>query len=306
MKINSKQAKVELFFLERIFTVLLVVVLLIGLSSSVSYAPTKISPNPKKMTDAELADIDAQAFFKIEHFASTDLFWTTPTVISQSDIPGTTHYTGGWWSADTGNYNVYQRYNTGSENVIRISLDMEVQAHGFIEAQRHGYRYGWQGDSDLLGNETGQNQWGWDVDFPNMWLGDRSSDGTGAPLRLDGIIIDLGFDNFANATTRKLNYIELGSQHTTGNVTQTLDRINGLTMDGGTGTNNGVLLRQTASGTRVAQFNNEVFTFIFSTKYHWVSHNGTNYRDPLTGFFIKLDSYHTDNDLHRPGDAGGW
>ncbi len=298
MKIHLKQTRANLFFSAKTIISLFAIVLFIALSSSVSFAPTKISPKAAKMSESELADIDAQAFFKIDHYASTDLFWTTPSVISSStEFVSGVEYTSFQWPD-------YTRYNTGSDNVIRISLDMEVQAHGFVAAQKHGYRYGMQGGVGLL--NLYQDQWGWDIDFPNFWVGDRSPDGTGAPLKLDGIILDVGFDNIGDNATRTLNYIEVGSLHTTGNVTQTLERVNGLFIQGGTGTNNGVAYRQTASGTRVVNFNNQVFTFVFANKYDYMVRSGDTPPRPIVGTFVKIPNYHTDNDLHRPGDAGGW
>lgn len=295
MQIHCNQTGGRFFFYGKILTSLFTAVLFIALSSSVSFAPTKISPKPSKMSDSELADIDAQAFFKIEHFASTDEFWSSPTFISSSqDWVSGTEYTSYQWP-------VYHRYSTGSQNVIRISLDMEVQAHGFVESQKMGYRYGMQGGA------TGVNRWGWDIDFPNFWMGDRSSSGTGAPLILDGLILDFGFDNFGNNATRTLNYIEVGSMHTTGNVTQTLTKVNGLFVTGGTGTNNGICLRQTASGTRVVNFNNDVFTFVFANKYNYETHTGgTPPLGNVEGTFVKIPNYHTDDNLHRPGDGGVW
>jgi len=294
MQIHCNQTGGRFFFYGKILTSLFTAVLFIALSSSVSFAPTKISPKPSKMSDSELADIDAQAFFKIEHFASTDEFWSSPTFISSSqDWVSGTEYTSYQWP-------VYHRYSTGSQNVIRISLDMEVQAHGFVESQKMGYRYGYQGGA-------GTNEWGWDIDFLNFWMGDRSSSGTGAPLILDGLIMDFGFDNFGNNATRTLNYIEVGSMHTTGNVTQTLIKVNGLFVQGGTGTNNGIALRQTASGTRVVNFNNDVFTFVFANKYNYETHTGnTPALGNVEGTFVKIPNYHTDDNLHRPGDGGVW
>jgi hypothetical protein len=299
MKFHLKQTRANLFFSGKILIYLFAVVLFIGLSSSVSFAPTKINPQPSKMSESELADIDAQAFFKIEHFASSDQFWSTPTVVESS--------TNGSLGQDT--YPVYTFYNTGSQNVIRISLDMEVQAHGFVESQRQGYRYGWQGAGS-------GDEWGWDIDFPNFWAGDRSSTGTGRPIVLNGIILDVGFDNIGNNATRTLNYIEVGSLHVTGNVTQTIEKVNGLFAQGGTGTNNGVALRQTASGTRVLNFNNDVFTFVFANKYAYKTYDGAQPVDlsgsddiapgHVRGTFVKIPNYHTTDNLHRPGDAGGW
>ena len=290
MKTHLKQTRANLFFSGKILISLFAVVLFIVLSSSVSFAPTKINPNPSKMSDSDLADIDAQAFFKIEHFASSDLFWTTPSVISSSqEFVSGLEYTSFQWPEFT-------RYNTGSQNVIRISLDMEVQVHAFVEGQRHGYRYGFQGasgtDPDI--------QWGWDIDFTNFFMGDRSSTGTGAPLVLNGIYLDVGFNGIGNNATRTLNYIEVGSLQTTGNVTQTIEKVNLLSAQGGTGTNNGVAFRQTASGTRVLNFNNDVFAFVFANKYDYKVYDGSTPAEPVVGTFVKIPNYHTTDDLQRP------
>ena len=293
MKILLIQTIVRYLLYSKIFVAFFACASFLLLSLFVGCAPAKPSMKPQKMTDAELADIDAQAFFKIEQFAATDLFWTTPTVISQSDIPGTTHYTGGWWSADTADYNVYQHYNTGSTNVIRISLDMDVAATGFIEGQRHGYRHGWQGGTvDVM-------QWGWDQDHENFMIGNINATGDDSLITASGVYLDLGFDNLANADTRKLNYIELGSMNVNGNVTHTMKRISALLMDSGTGQNDGVLLRQTGSGTRVVTFKNELFSYIFASKYHYEDHEGDG--TDVTGFFFKQPSYDTVDDCMRPG-----
>ena len=274
MKIYFKQTMAKLLFSGKAFLVFFAGVLFIFLSSSISYAPTKIGHVPSKMSDSDLSEIDAQAFFKIEEFSSGNNFWTTPT------------YEG-----------THSTYNTGSQNAIRISLDIDVEASAFIQSQKLGYRNGAQGGI------TTTTEVGWDLDFTNFWVGDRSSTGDGAPLKLHGLYLDVGFDNIGNNATRTLNYLEIGSQHVTGNVTQSLNQVNGLVL-AGTGQNNGVMLRQTASGTRTVNFNNQVMAFVFASRYHYSDYSGTGTN--VQGVFIKLPSYHTDNDLHRPGDAGGW
>ncbi|HQP41862.1 MAG TPA: hypothetical protein PK004_10485, partial [Smithella sp.] len=170
-----------LFF--KIFCALFAVTLFVAFSSSTGYAPTR-------MSDSELSEIEGQAFFKIEHFPASSEFWD---VVDPSGAP------------------VGRKYNTGSQNVIRISMGIDVEAHAFIESQKMGYYNG-----------------GWDQDHTNFWVGDRSSTGDGGPLRLNGLYIDLGYDNIGNAANRTLNYVEMGSMHVTGNVTQTINSINGL------------------------------------------------------------------------------
>lgn len=212
------------------------------------------------MSDSELSEIEGQAFFKIEHFPASSEFWD---VVDPSGAP------------------VGRKYNTGSQNVIRISMGIDVEAHAFIESQKMGYYNG-----------------GWDQDHTNFWVGDRSSTGDGGPLRLNGLYIDLGYDNIGNAANRTLNYVEIGSMRVTGNVTQTINSINGL-IAAGTGANNGVMLRQTASGTRVVNFNNEIMSFVFASKYNYESNaNSTN--TVVSGIFLKIPSYHSGSELQRP------
>lgn len=252
MKMNLKQTRVRpLFF--KIFCALFAVTLFVAFSSSTGYAPTQ-------MSDSELSEIEGQAFFKIEHFPASSEFWD---VVNPSGAP------------------VGRKYNTGSQNVIRISMGIDVEAHAFIESQKMGYYNG-----------------GWDQDHTNFWVGDRSSTGDGGPLRLNGLYIDLGYDNIGNAANRTLNYVEMGSMRVTGNVTQTINSINGL-IAAGTGANNGVMLRQTASGTRVVNFNNEIMSFVFASKYNYESNaNSTN--TVVSGIFLKIPSYHSGSEIQRP------
>ena len=252
MKMNLKQTRVRpLFF--KIFCALFAVTLFVAFSSSTGYAPTR-------MSDSELSEIEGQAFFKIEHFPASSEFWD---VVDPSGAP------------------VGRKYNTGSQNVIRISMGIDVEAHAFIESQKMGYYNG-----------------GWDQDHTNFWVGDRSSTGDGGPLRLNGLYIDLGYDNIGNAANRTLNYVEIGSMRVTGNVTQTINSINGLIADG-TGANNGVMLRQTASGTRVVNFNNEIMSFVFASKYNYESNVGSK-NTVVSGIFLKIPSYHSGSELQRP------
>jgi hypothetical protein len=252
MKMNLKQTRVRpLFF--KIFCALFAVTLFVAFSSSTGYAPTQ-------MSDSELSEIEGQAFFKIEHFPASSEFWD---VVDPSGAP------------------VGRKYNTGSQNVIRISMGIDVEAHAFIESQKMGYYNG-----------------GWDQDHTNFWVGDRSSTGDGGPLRLNGLYIDLGYDNIGNAANRTLNYVEIGSMRVTGNVTQTINSINGL-IAAGTGANNGVMLRQTASGTRVVNFNNEIMSFVFASKYNYES-NVDSTNTVVSGIFLKIPSYQSSSEFQRP------
>lgn len=67
MIINCKQTKTKLFFLNKIFLVLLTAMVFFFISSSVSFAPTK--PAKKVMSDSELSNIDGQTLFSITQFS---------------------------------------------------------------------------------------------------------------------------------------------------------------------------------------------------------------------------------------------
>ena len=262
MKMNLKQTRVRpLFF--KLFLAFFAVALFFFLTSSVGYAPTR-------MSDSELSEIEGQAFFKIEHFPASSEFWD---VVDPSGAP------------------VGRKYNTGSQNVIRISMGIDVEASAFIESQKMGYHMGQEGDNLF-------DSWGWDQDHTNFWIGDRSDTGSGAPLKLNGLYIDLGYDYIGNAANRTLNYVEIGSMRVTGNVTQTINSINGL-IAAGTGANNGVMLRQTASGTRVVNFNNEIMSFVFASKYNYES-NVDSTNTVVSGIFLKIPSYQSSSEFQRP------
>ena len=212
------------------FLTLFTITVFIFLSSSVSFAPTKL------MSDAELSDTDAQAFFNITQLT-----------------------------------NAY-----GSQNVIHIDLGVQQVINAHIDSFKMGY----------YNNGGG---WGWDMDYTDYYWG--STDMTSDPLVWNGIFLEFGFDNIGTAATRTLNYIDFGTFHATGPITANINKLNGIVLDSGTGQNNGVMIRQTASGRRTINFNNEVLSFLFAQKYVYTDQGGTS--TTLSGIFQKLPSSNT-------------
>jgi len=228
MKINCKQTIVKFPLADRIILALLTVLMFFFISSSVSFAPTRL------MSDSELSNVEGQALFQISNLG------------------------------DTG---------TGSANVIKIDLGIDLNMFAHMDSFRMGY----------YTNADGNN--GWDVDTTNYYWG--SSDLTSTPLVFKGLFLELGFDNISNNATRTLNYLDIGTSSASGTIMGTLNTLNGMIATSGTGQNGGVLLRQTASGTRTVSFNNWMLSFVFATKYTYHSSSG------LHGIFIKIPNYTT-------------
>ncbi|PKN52947.1 MAG: hypothetical protein CVU55_06930 [Deltaproteobacteria bacterium HGW-Deltaproteobacteria-13] len=249
MKINFKQTIVKLLPPNKIFSVLLTAAIFFFMLSSVSFAPTK--PAKKLMSDAELSNIEGQSLFTITQYGSS--------------------------------------YGTGSANVIRMDLgiDMEIMAHA--DSLKMGY-YTNQAVGFASGGDTG-----WDNDLTKVTLGGITH--TTTPLKLSGLFLELGFgDNgttstYVTSNTRKLNYIDVGSRNVNGQLSASLNTVTGLFMDVGTGQNSGVLLRQTASGTRTIHFTNELLSVVFASKYRYATGGGS--MDDLRGIFQKIPNYNT-------------
>lgn len=236
MKIDFKQTIVRLLFSEKIFLALLAGGVFVLLFSSVSFAPTK-------MTDSDLNDVQGQALFSITQYTNS------------------TMSSGGW-------------VGTGSSNVVRISLGIDMEMNAHIRSFKLGYYDG-----------------GWDQDTTNYFWG--GLDHTTSPLKWQGLFVDFGFDNISNNATRTLNYIEIGTMSASGMVRGTINTINGMALSAGTGQNAGVMLRQTASGTRTIHFNNEIMSFVFAARYRYTDEDGEGTPN-LSGIFIKIPSYDTD------------
>jgi hypothetical protein len=198
-----------------------------------------------------------------------------PTKMSDSDLADVegqalfsiTQYTnstmssGGWVGTD-------------SSNVVRISLGIDMEMNAHIRSFKLGYYDG-----------------GWDQDTTNYFWG--STDHVTSPLTWTGVFLDFGFDNISDNATRTLNYIEIGTMSASGKITGTINTINGFALSGGTGQNAGVMLRQTASGTRTVHFDNDIMSFVFAAKYRYTDQTGDGTPN-LSGIFIKIPSYDTD------------
>jgi hypothetical protein len=239
MRINCKQTIAKLFSSLNMLVVLLAG-LIILFSSSTSFAPTK-------MSDADLADVEAQAIISIQQFTGS---------------AAVTFGTASYW--------------TGSQDVIRLSLGLDMAMNGHIR----NFKAGWYGG-------------GWDLDSTNWFFGttDRATN-----LKWTGIYLDLGFDSYTSNASRVLNYVELGTMSASGSITESINTLNSLVRSG-TGQNQGVLLRATASGRRIVTFNNEVMAFVFATKYRYTSPAGSTLG--LSGIFIKIPNYDTGT-INRP------
>jgi hypothetical protein len=252
MKINCKQTIAKLFSPFNMFVVLLAGVMIILLSFSTSFAPTK-------MSDKELSAVEGQALFSITQFTNA----TFPS--GKSAAYG---------------------YETGSSNIVRLRLGIIADMNLHMRSFKLGYYD--------QGSQTG-----WDQDHTNWYFGTRDRSQT---LKWSGVFIDFGFDNMTSVSTRTLNYIEIGTMSASGQVTQTLNTINGLISSVGTGQNSGVMLRQTAAGSRIVNFNNEVMSFVFASKYRYAAPQGNwtdSYGTDLSGIFIKIPFY-SNADCTRP------
>ena len=195
-----------------------------------------------------------------------------------SDIEGQAMFSVQWYSAGANIPFGPHSYPTGSADVVRLLLGIDAEMNAHMGSFKLGY-YG-----------------GWDQDTTNYFWGTTT---TVTPLRWTGVFVDFGFDNYTNASSanRQLNYIEIGTFSASGEVTGSINTITGM-IRGGTGSNNGVMIRQTASGRRLIYFDNVVMSFVFCTKYSYTSVGGNT--NNLSGIFIKIPEYHSENDLHRP------
>lgn len=179
-----------------------------------------------------------------------------------------------------------QSYSTQSQDVIRLDLGLDAFQIAHMKSFKLGYYYGLQ---------EGSLNTGWEQDTTNYFWGttDRTT-----PLRWTGVFIDFGFDNYSTDSTRVLNYVEIGTMSCSGKVTGTINTVTAL-VQGGTGTNSGVMLRQTAAGQRIITYENELLSFVFATKYRYVAPN-TSDTGNLGGIFIKMPFYHNTNDETHP------
>lgn len=140
----------------------------------------------------------------------------------------------------------------GSANVIHLDLGLTLTINALINSMKLGY----------YNNAAGTT--GWDLDLTSLYLG--STNLSSSPFIMNGVFLEFGFDNIGS-NSRTLNYIEVGSMSTAGTLSGAINTINGLIANGGTGQNGGVMLRQTAAGSKTLTFNNQVLGYLFAAKY---------------------------------------
>jgi hypothetical protein len=194
-----------------------------------------------------------------------------------SDIEGQAIFSVNWYSGSSNIPFGPHSYTTGSADVVRLWLGIDAEMNAHMGSFKMGYYGG-----------------GWDQDTTNYFWGTTN---TLTPLRWSGVFVDFGFDNYTSTASRILNYIEIGTMSASGEVAGSINTINGL-VQSGTGTNSGVMLRQTASQRRLIYFNNEVMSFVFCTKYNYSAAGGATAN--LSGIFIKIPEYDSETDLSRP------
>lgn len=231
---------------------------------------------PLKMFVALMAGSSLVLLASSTGFAPTKLTDSELSDIDSQAIFKIEHYTGSaripFGSGNT--------YSTDSQDVIRIELaaDLEMSAH--MRSFKLGYHDG-----------------GWDQDVTNYYWGNRND--ISNPLKWGGVFIDFGFDNYGSDTGRILNYMEVGTHNATGQVTGTMLSLNTLARTG-TGSNHGVSLRATAGGTRIINFtSSQVMSFVFATKYRYISRSHTGNPHTVSGIFVKIPEYNF-NDVSRP------
>jgi len=256
MKINSKTAKMKLFLPTRGLFILLTTVIFFFISSSISFAPTKMIDDSnlsktksinfvekRLMSDSELSETNAQAFFNITQYDSS--------------------------------------YGTGSANVIKLDLNARLEIKAHVDSFKMGY----------YNNGTNTN---WDFDGTNFYFGgsNQLSNANALPLVWQGLVLEVGFDNISNSTTRKLNYIDLGTMSASGPITGTFAVMNALASTAGTGQNNGILLRQTIAGRENITFLKEPLSFLFAAKYDYKDDSGYTTHG-ISGIYIKIPQQST-------------
>jgi hypothetical protein len=253
MKMNSKPTRIKLLLLSRGLFVLLTALILLFVSSSTSFAPTKIIDDSKFektksinfvekkiMSDDELSATNAQAFLSI-----------------------------------TQTSNQY-----GSQNVITVNLGARVDVIAHVDSFKIGY---W--DNSGYG-------WDYDVTNFYFGGSNQYTSASAVPLVLKGLFLQVGFDNISSSTDRRLNYIDFGTMSASGSVTGTFNMLNALATNAGTGQNNGVLIRQTLAGRQTITFANEPMSFLFASKYSYTD-NGGYTTTGLRGFFQKIPTQDT-------------
>jgi hypothetical protein len=157
----------------------------------------------------------------------------------------------------------------GSANIIHIDLGLTLTMNALFNSMKMGYY-----------NNSGGNT-GWDLDLTSLYLG--STNLSTSPMVMNGVFLEFGFDNISS-NARTLNYIEVGSMSNSGTLSGAINTINGLIASGGTGQNGGVMLRQTAAGSKTLTFNNQILGYLFAAKYVYNS-------STVNGIFQHIPTY---------------
>jgi hypothetical protein len=248
MKRNSKPTRIKLLLPGRGLFVLPTALILLFVSSSTSFAPTKMMDDSKSyqtksvnfvekkmMSDEELSDTYAQAFFSLTQ--TSDQY--------------------------------------GSQNVITLNLGARVDVLAHVDSFKIGY---W---------DNGGYGWDYDVTNFYFGGSDQYTSASAVPLVLKGLFLQVGFDNISNSTTRKLNYIDFGTMSASGPVTGSFNMLNAMLTTASTGQNYGVMIRQTLAGRQTITFADDRLSFLFASKYNYTDENGHT-TTGLKGFFQKI------------------
>ena len=254
MKMNSKPTRIKLLLLSRGLFVLLTALILLSVSSSISFAPTKMMDDSKSdqtksvnfvgkkmMSDDELSETNAQAFFSIT-----------------------------------------QGSGYGSANVITLNLGARVEVVAHIDSFKIGYYY------NISTPQIG-TKWGWDYDVTNFYFGgsNQYTSSSAVPFVLKGLYLQVGFDKISDPDKRKLNYIDFGTMSASGPATGSFNMLNAMVTTASIGQNRGVMIRQTLGKRQTVTFTDDRLSFLFASKYNYTDENGYT-TTGLKGFFQKI------------------
>jgi len=255
MKMNSKPTRIKLLLLSRGLFVLLTALILLFVSSSTSFAPMKI------MDDSKFEKTKSVNFVEKKIMSDDELSATNAqaffSLTQASDL-------------------------YGSQNVITLNLGATVSVLTHLDSFNIGYYY--NGSTPQSGTH-----WGWDYDMANFYFGgsNQYTSASAEPLVLKGLFLQVGFDNISNSTTRKLNYIDMGTMSVSGPVTGSFNMLNAMLTTASTGQNNGVMIRQTLAGRLTVTFTDDRLSFLFASKYNYTDEKGHT-TTGLKGFFQKI------------------
>jgi len=248
MKTKSKQRLKKLLLPSSGILALFVTVMFFFLSSSVSFAPTKLiaeSEHSKSrsigfaqkglMSDDELSATNAQSFLTIDTLTGAD--------------------------------------KHGSQDAFRVNINLRAEVNLYQASSKWGY----------YNNGTNTD---WDTNAEAYYFGQENKI---TPLIITGGRVEMGFDNIADPTKRKLNYLEISTPDLYGPVSATFVRMTALVVNASTGSNNGVLYRVTAAQSyrRTQTFEHIPLGFLFAAKYDYTPIDKATVV-PIRGVFTKM------------------